>query len=224
MRSIFSDKATAVIRAMLSEPDRKWTVRDFEKEFGISKSRAAAVLSVLRKKGYVGGVSAGRSAHSTLTDKKVLIEEWVKFYNFDFNKVHLYYFHQENILSEVRKYFEENGLSDNYALTLHTGSNFITNYVNTQSIYCYLNVKDFNKISLDLRQRLNLKELKKGGNFFLVEPYYKHTVFFNKMCIKGYEVVSYLQLYLDLINFPQRGREHAEYLLKVLQEKGESFV
>ena len=33
MKSIFSDKATVIIRAMLSEPKRQWTVRDFEKEF-----------------------------------------------------------------------------------------------------------------------------------------------------------------------------------------------
>ena len=33
MKSIFSDKATVIIRAMLSQPQRQWTVRDFENKF-----------------------------------------------------------------------------------------------------------------------------------------------------------------------------------------------
>jgi predicted NodU family carbamoyl transferase len=41
--------------------------------------------------------------------------------------------------------------------------------------------------------------------------------------IKGYKVVSNLQLYLDLYNFKPRGREHAEYLKKAFEEKGKSL-
>jgi hypothetical protein len=32
-----------------------------------------------------------------------------------------------------------------------------------------------------------------------------------------------LQLYLDLYNFQPRGREHAEYLKKLLEERGKSL-
>ena len=84
--------------------------------------------------------------------------------------------------------------------------------------------ENFKNTSLDLRQALELKELKKGGNFYLIRPYYKSGVFFNTQTIKGYNIVSDLQLYLDLYNFPQRGRDHAEYLLKILKEEGENIV
>ena len=67
---------------------------------------------------------------------------------------------------------------------------------------------------------MNLKELKAGGNVYLIKPYYKKSIFLYKQKIKGYPVVSNLQLYLDLYHFPQRGREHADYLLKVIKEKG----
>jgi len=53
MQNIFSDKATIVMRAMLAEPDKKWVVRDYEKDFGVGRARAAAVLAELRKKGFV---------------------------------------------------------------------------------------------------------------------------------------------------------------------------
>lgn len=224
MRTIFSDKATIVIRAMLSQPEKKWVARDFEKEFGVGRARAAAVLSILRKKGFVGGIRSGRLAYSILLNKKALLEEWLKFYNFELNKIHLYYSAYEDVLPRLKDYFGTKKLTDRYALTLHTGANFITNYVNTQTVYCYLKDEDFNEVSLDLRQALNLKELRKGGNFYLLRPYYKNGVFFNNKKIKGYNIVSPLQLYLDLYNFPQRGREHARYLLKILKEKGKNFV
>jgi hypothetical protein len=220
MKTIFSDKATIVIRAMLSEPKRKWVARDFEKEFNVGRSRAATVLSILRKKGFVGGIRSGRLAHSVLLDKKSLLDEWLKFYSFELNKTHLYYASTESVLPRLKDYFERKGLANQYALTLHTGANFITNYVNTQAVYCYLRSENFAKVSLDLRQALDLKELKKGGNFYLIRPYYKNSAFFNVKKIRGYNIVSYLQLYLDLYNFPQRGREHAQYLLKTLKEEG----
>lgn len=224
MKTIFSDKATIVIRAMLSQPEKKWVARDFEKEFGVGRARAAAVLSILRKKGFVGGIRSGRLAYSILLNKKALLDEWLKFYNFELNKLHLYYSAYEDVLPRLKDYFDTKKLTDRYALTLHTGANFITNYVNTQAVYCYLKYEDFNEVSLDLRQALNLKELRKGGNFYLIRPYYKNGAFFNNKKIKGYNIASCLQLYLDLYNFPQRGREHARYLLKILKEEGKNFV
>ena len=224
MRSIFSDKSSIILRAMLSQPQRKWVARDFEKEFSIGKSRAASVLSILRKNGFVGGKASGRTAHNILLNPKELLEEWIKFYNFEMNKIYLYYSPIENLLPKLKAFFNAKGLMENYSLTMHTGANLITNYVNTDNIYFYLNCAKFDEVLLDLRQSLSFKELKKGGNVFIVKPYYKESIFVNKQQIKGFNIVSNLQLYLDLFSSPQRGKEHAQYLIKVLQEKGVHFV
>lgn len=224
MKILLGDKVNIIIRAMLFQPDRKWVARDFEKEFGVGRARAATVLSALRAKGFVGGIRSGRLAHSVLQNKEELLEECLKVYKFELNEAYLYYSARENILSHLKRYFVAKNEPKKYALTLHTGANFITHYVNTPTIYCYLPTEDFKNTSLDLRQALDLKELKKGGNFYLIKPYYKSAVFFNTQTIKGYNVVSDLQLYLDLYNFPQRGRDHAEYLLKTLKEEGKNIV
>jgi len=222
MKSIFSDKATVIIRAMLSDPKRQWTVRDFEKEFNVGRSRAAQVLAELRKKGYVGGITSGRQAYSQLTDKEGLINEWLRVYTFELNESQLYY-SEDDILKKMKTYLQNKKWDDKYALTLHTGANLISNYVNTPVTYCYLDSDHFKEMSLEIRQALNLKELKTGGNICFIKPYYKNSVFLHKQEIKGLSVVSNLQLYLDLYHFPQRGREHADYLLKVLKEKGVEF-
>jgi len=224
MNVLLSDKAAIIICAMLSQPVRKWVARDFEKEFGVGRARAAAVLSELRAKGFVGGIRSGRLAHSVLQNKEELIEEWLKLYNFERNESYLYYSAHEGVLSRLKNYFASKKQGLPYALTLHTGANLITHYVNTPTVYCYLPAKNFKNASLDLRQGLDLKELKRGGNFCLIKPYYKTAAFFNTQKIKGYNVVSDLQLYLDLYYFPQRGRDHAEYLLKTLKEEGKNIV
>lgn len=224
MKIFLSDKATIVVRAMLSQPDRRWVARDFEKEFGVGRARAATVLSVLRAKGFVGGIRSGRLAHSVLQNKEELLEEWLKAYKFELNETHLYYSAHGDVLSRLKEYFATKNNPKGYALTLHTGANFITHYVNTPTVYCYLPGENFRDTSLDLRQALDLKELKKGGNFYLIKPHYKNAVFLNSQTIKGCNVVSNFQLYLDLYNFPQRGREHASYLLKTLKEEGKNLV
>lgn len=224
MKILLGDKANIVIRAMLSQPGRKWVARDFEKEFGVGRARAATVLSALYAKGFVGGIRSGRLAHSALQNKAELLEEWLKVYKFELNEVHLYYSSDDDVLGRLKKYFATRNEPKGYALTLHSGANFITHYVNTPAVYCYLPPGDFKNVSLDLRQSLDLKELKKGGNFYLIKPYYKKAAFFHAQTIKGYNVVSDLQLFLDLYHFPQRGRDHAEYLRKILKGEGKSFV
>ena len=108
-------------------------------------------------------------------------------------------------------------------MTLHTGANLITSFVRTEEVFIYLNLQDWKKDILDIRQKLDLKELVRGGNIHLIHPFYKNSVFFNTQKIKGYTVVSNLQLYLDLYHFQPRGREQAEYLNNLLEEKGEKL-
>ena len=108
-------------------------------------------------------------------------------------------------------------------MTLHTGANLITSFVRTEDVFIYINLKNWKKDILDIRQKLDLKELVRGGNIYLIHPFYKNSLFFNTQKIKNYNVVSNLQLYLDLYNFQPRGREQAEYLRNLLEEKGRNF-
>jgi len=167
------------------------------------------------KLGYAHRQKKGPGSFTVLENKELLLAAWLKKYQFSLNSIHTYYNPDKNIPQKIRDYIK----GQRYALTLHTGANLITSYVNTDEVYCYLADDVSEKEVLGLRQKLDLKELKSGGNVHLVRPYYKHSVFFNAQTIKGYRVASNLQLYLDLYNFQPRGREHAEYLKKLLEEK-----
>jgi len=216
-KNVFADKATLVARKMFLEPKRKWVVRDFIGQGRLSLGMAQEVLGAMEKKGYVERIKKGPESYTILTNRETLITDWEKEYEFDVNKIYTYYSPDKNILKKIKECLNNN----RYVLTLHTGANLITTFVKTEDVFFYLRSCDWDKDLLTLRQKLGLKELVRGGNVHIIRPYYKTSIFFNTQKIKGFNVVSNLQLYLDLYNFQPRGREHAEHLKGLLEEKGE---
>lgn len=219
MKNIFADKATFILRKMLSNPDKKWVTRDFTGDNGVSIGMAQGVLETMVKKGYVERVKRGPDSYALLTNIQELINDWVTAYRFELNEADTYYSPDKNILSRLKDYLKDK----QYALTLHSGANLTTSFVLIDQVYLYFKPENWKKDILELRQQLDLKELVRGGNIHIIHPHYKKSVFYGAQAIKGYKVVSNLQLYLDLYNFKPRGREHAEYLKKVLEEKGKSL-
>jgi len=216
MKNIFADKASLVLRKMLKDPEKRWVVRDFTGPGGVSLGMSQEVLKAMERKGYIERVKKGPNSYAILTNKEKLISDWLEEYSFNLNIIDTYYSANKNILNKFRKVLKEN----QYALTLHSGANLITSFVRTEDIFIYMNLKGWKKDILDIRQKLDLKELVRGGNIHLICPFYKNSVFFNTQKIKGFTVVSNLQLYLDLYNFQPRGREQAEHLRNLLEEKG----
>ena len=219
IKNIFTDKASLVLKEMLKDPERRWVVRDFTGPGGVSLGMSQEILKAMEKKGYIERVKKGPNSYTILTNKEKLISDWLKEYRFDLNIIDTYYSANKNILNKFKKVLKEN----QYALTLHTGANLLTSFVRTEEIFIYMNFKNWEKGILDIRQKLDLKELVRGGNIHLIHPFYKNSVFFNTQKIKGFTVVSNLQLYLDLYNFQPRGREQAEYLGNILEEKGRNL-
>lgn len=218
-KNIFADKATFILRKMLSDPEKKWVTRDFTGDNGVSLGMAQGALETMAKKGYIERVKRGPDSYALLTNKDELINDWAAEYKFDLNEIDTYYSPDKNILSKIKEHLA----NKQYALTLHSGANLITSFVITDQIYLYFKRDNWKKEILDLRQQLDLKELVRGGNIHIVRPAYKNSVFYGSRMIKGHKVVSNLQLYLDLFNFRPRGREHAEYLKQYLEEKGKSL-
>ncbi|MGD0021884.1 MAG: type IV toxin-antitoxin system AbiEi family antitoxin [Smithellaceae bacterium] len=218
-RNIFADKATLVLRKMLFCPEKKWVTRDFIGHEGLSIGMAQGVLEAMAISGYIEWNKRGPASYAILTNRRKLISDWLAAYQFELNEVDTYYSPDKNILPKLKNYLKDK----QYALTLHSGANLITSFVITDHIYLYFKYENRNKDILDLRQILDLKELVRGGNIHIIRPYYENSIFFNRQTIKGYKVVSNLQLYLDLYNFQPRGQEQAEQLKTILEEKGKSF-
>ncbi len=101
-RNIFSDKATLTLRKILQDPKRKWVVRDFTKDEGVSLGLAQEVLEVMAKKGYVERIKRGPKSYTLLTYPDRLIKDWAQAYRFEFNFIKTYYTHDKNILKKMK--------------------------------------------------------------------------------------------------------------------------
>jgi len=97
----------------------------------------------------------------------------------------------------------------NYALGLHAGASLISPHAVFDSIHLYVQNQ---QVADYFIKHLKLKSVDQGENVIFLFPYYKHSVFYDKQKLKGLWVVSDIQLYLDLYNYPVRGLEQAEHL------------
>ena len=216
-RNIFADKASLVLRRMLREPGRKWVLRDFVGESGVSLGLVQAVFEGLEYRGYGERTRRGSLSYTILTNPDMLLSDWVKAYSFDRNTVNSFYFPGTDVLKRIKAALR--GLP--YGLTLHSGANLLTSWIQTDQVYLYLNSERSTEVFLNVRQLLGLKELVRGGNIHIVRPFYKNSISYNAREIRGVRVVSNLQLYLDLFGFQPRGFEHAQRLKEVVRERGE---
>ena len=207
---------------MLKDPNNQWVIQDFikarDKEYGIGQGRVQKTLNEMERLGYLEREKRGAKSKAVLANTEMLLKNWINTYRFEYNETYSYYSQDKNIIRKICNFFKRQ--ENKYAFTLHTGANLQTSFVKTGDVHLYLKSDNLKKDILDLRQNLDLKQLVHGGNVHIAKPHYKQSVFFNAQTIKGYRAVSNLQLYLDLYNFQPRGREHAEYLEKLLEDKG----
>jgi len=139
-----------------------------------------------------------------------LLTRWAGYYDFALlNKVNAYYSPEENLDSFTKRLSAVGKLDERYALTLQAGVSLVTPYVRPVSIHLYV---DSEKLG-SWQELLGLQLTELGGNVFLVEPY-DEGVFYKVQRVRGINVVSSVQLYIDLYNYPARGREAAEHLRK----------
>jgi len=133
-----------------------------------------------------------------------LLDAWCEIYNNEKHKATGYYSPietREELFKRLRKL-----PGSSYALTLGAGASLVAPFVRSTDTHIYINT-NFEV----LKKALTLTPVEFGGNIYIVRPS-DGGVFFDIQTIKNVTVVSNLQLYLDLYNYPQRGREQADYL------------
>lgn len=223
VKNIFSDRSSLVLRALLREPERLWTLPDLVKE-GVSLGLASDVLSKAEIRGYVERVSRGPESYSRLIRKDDLIKDWLAAYSFEQND-HAYYLSTDtDFLKHCARFLRARKAA--FALTLYSASRLISPYVKDDRHFIYVDLeqKEFTGFLKQIESQLNLYKLVQGGNVCFVRPFYGGSVFKKSRKINGYPAVSNLQLYLDLMTFPPAGPEEAQHLISHFKKKGLSFV
>jgi hypothetical protein len=223
VKNIFSDRSSLVLRALLREPERKWTLSDLVKE-GSSLGLASDVLRKAEARGYVERVSKGPESYSRLIRKGDLLKDWLNAYSFEQND-HVFYLNTgKDFLKRCAQFLRLRKTV--FTLTLYSASRLISPYVQDDRHFIYLDLEknEFSDFLKQAESQLNLYKLVQGGNVCFMMPFYRSSVFRGLRKINGYSTVSNLQLYLDLMTFPPAGPEEAQHLMAYFKKKGFPFV
>lgn len=207
VQNIFSPMASRIVRVLLIEPTHEWSILGISKEAKTGYGHTFRVVKTLVRMGLCRQTETNRVV---VANPSELLTRWTGNYDFALlNKVNPFYSLEGDLDSFTKRLSALDEPRLRYALTLQAGVSLVAPYVRPVNIHLYV---DLEKLS-EWRELLSLQLTELGGNVFLVEPY-DEGVFYKLQQVRGINVVSNVQLYVDLYNYPARGREAAEHLRK----------
>jgi len=208
--NIFAPKSSRILRVLLTEANRDWVEREIADAASISRGMAHYVCKTLTEMGYLARNDYDRLV---LTDPLRLLKRWAAYHQYDTMNEFLDYHTFEREVDETLKKIVN--VDSRYAATTLAGAWLVSPYVRPSNLHFYItNKQTVEEISKDL----GLHPTPRGGNIKLVLPY-DEGVFYGSREVMGVKVVSNIQLYVDLYNYPARGEEAASKILdKVLME------
>jgi len=191
---------------MFSNKEKLWGVRELAHSVNLDPGFVSRMARELEKRNYVVRLNAKLQ----LRNPKSILEDWVYEYNYKKNR-EVKFFCLSKGPDEIIDKVRDVDISEEvqYAFGLHAGANLASPYAVYNEVHIYISSRD----SIEFfEERLKLKEAQQGVNIIFLLPHYKQSVFYGKQKIRDLWVVSDIQLYLDLYNYPIRGLEQAEHL------------
>lgn len=210
--NIFEPKATRVVRCLLVNIGKGWTVRKMANEANTAVGYTHAVLATVISMGYA---RRDERNNVVLLDPEILLRRWAAFYQYDRNNSFLEYYTFEKQIDALLIAFKEKLKDEEYALTSLAGAWLVSPYVRPIDIHFYVkNRQEGERIAkiLDVRPTAGV------GNVRLVIPY-DIGVFYGSRHIEGVKVVSNVQLFADLWNYAARGEDAAMRLHEIMEKE-----
>ena len=204
-RDPFSDKASLVLRALIaSGPGRG--VRSIAQQADLSAGYVSKIVQELEERGYV----ARREGGLALRNGEDLLQDWVRAYRKHWIERRGYFLpaaRPQAVMDAMR----QASIGVDYVLSLQAGASLVAPYADFDVVDVYVHSID---AAVALAGQLEAREVDRGANLRISVPYYRVSAFFDRQEAAGLPVVSDVQLYLDLYDYPLRGREQAEQILE----------
>jgi hypothetical protein len=204
LRSLYSPKATRILRVLLLNPKTAWRVQALAKEADVSIGLVSKVKKLLADREWIRTEAKGLR----LANPESVLREWADNYSYKKNEIREYY--SLKSIPEIETQIAEVASRESirYALTGFSGADRLAPFTRYHKVTAYVDETDLNLASL-----FNLKSVTSGANVSLLIPY-DEGVFYGTRDRAGTQVVSPVQVYLDLLGSPGRGEEAAQELLE----------
>ena len=203
LRSLFAPKAERILRVLLVSGSRQWKVEELAAEANVSLGLVSNVKKLLTDREWVAAQSNGFS----LIQPFELLKEWSENYNFRRNRISEYYTMLSVSDFEYRlgKVCAKKNIR--YGLTGFSGAARLAPMVRYQQVMAYIQDDPS-----QLKPELEIKSVTSGANVMLFIPY-DEGVLYGAKDVADQQVVSPVQVYLDLLGYRGRGEEAAESIL-----------
>lgn len=204
VKTLFSARTTRLLRVLLINPEKTWTQMNLSNESKVSIGLTNKVIKKLYNLEYA---DFDQNKKILFKNPSKLLDLWREKYSYLDNEVIGYYssLSQAEFEKWLVKYMSRRS-KERYAFTLFSGASLIAPFVRSRQTFFY-----FTGNKEKLIKETELKPVTTGANVLILIPY-DEGVFYGTQRIKEKNVVSNIQLYLDLYNYKGRGREQAEYL------------
>lgn len=204
LRSLYSPKASRILRVLLNNPKRAWKLCELAQEAQVSLGLAANVKKLLANREWLLMKADGFSLQSP----EELLIEWSQNYSFRRNEMIDYYSLKEP--QEVEADLAEVCTKEQipYALTGFSAAARLAPMVRYQRASAYVGQNP-----KAVASKLDLKPVDTGANVTLLLPY-DDGIFYGSRDFNGVCLASPIQTYLDLLGFRGRGEEAANTLLE----------
>jgi len=203
MQSLFSPKSSRVIRCLLSDPKRSWTLKGLATETGVSIGLIHRIATALENNFF-----AKKEIRAfKLEDPARLLEAWREEYYRRAPKWARYVVKAASIkesLTNLKIAAVHHGVR--YAFTGPSGASLISSYLTPTVVHLYVDV-----LKEEFLEEVKADQVSSEGNL-LIRVVEQENEFIGSRQVKGFYVVSDLQLYLDLWAMGGRGQEAAEEL------------
>ncbi len=208
LRSIYSPKAERILRVLLNWPQQSWKTEALAEAAQVSFGQIANVKKYLMDREWLvpngGGIR--------LINPGAVLDEWAAQYRFNRNQVVDYYALSEVAECEYQLAEACQHREMRYALTAFSGAARLAPAIRYQRAVVYVDG------DLDsLTKSLDWKLVTSGANVSLLVPY-DEGVFFDSRDMDGTQLVTPVQIYLDLQNYRNRGQEAAQAIRKGIEQ------
>ena len=204
LRSLYAPKAGRLLRALLEEPKRPWTLQALAEKADVSLGLAFKVKQRLLDFEFVAEGNEGL----VMAKPEELLRQWGATYSFAKNDVFEYYSQEDpaHLEAALARYCRKAGAR--YAFSLFSGAARVAPYARYLKGAAYVTGEPS-----EIAKKLEWKPVSSGANFTLLSAY-DEGVFYGVRKINRDSVVSDVQLYLDLVGSKARGEEAAAFLLE----------
>lgn len=203
-KSVFSPKSSRILRVLLSNLSKRWFVEEMSKEADVSLGLTSRVKQALLAEEWI----KEENKKFYLVKPEDVLEQWVSVYSYAKNRSFSYYsdFSDEQLENAIKKECDERKWQ--YGLAFFSGARRVAPFVRSFKNFAYID----GEIE-ELASVLQLQKVDTGANVTLFVPY-DFGVFYGLQNINDINIVSDIQLYLDLKSYKGRGEEAARAIFE----------